>query len=88
MKKIIQSYHGVFKSIYINQSESSTNYKATFIFFDINQSESSIASQVTFAMITNPNEVFTDFRKFFRWEQNYVYETSQSVNFFEFFRHN
>ena len=35
--KIIQSNHGVFKSI--NQSELSNNYKKTFIFSDINQSE-------------------------------------------------
>ena len=35
--KIIQSNHGVFKSI--NQSESSINYKEIFIFSDIIQSD-------------------------------------------------
>ena len=44
--KIIQSNHGVFKSI--NQSESSINYKETFIFSDINQSELSFNSHVIF----------------------------------------
>ena len=37
---------------------------------------------------TNQNQVFTDFKIFYRSEQNYVYETSQSSNFTEFFWHN
>ena len=44
--KIVQSNHGIFKSI--NQSESSISYKEVFIFFDINQSELSINSHVIF----------------------------------------
>ena len=44
--KIIQSNHGIFKSI--NQSESSINYKETFFFSDINQSELSFNSHVIF----------------------------------------
>ena len=44
--KIIQSNHGIFKSI--NQSESSINYKETFIFSDINQSELTFNSHVIF----------------------------------------
>ena len=44
--KMIQSNHGIFKSI--NQSESSINYKETFIFSDINQSELSFNSHVIF----------------------------------------
>ena len=44
--KIIQSNHGVFKSI--SQSESSINYQEIFIFSDINQSESSFNSHVIF----------------------------------------
>ena len=38
--KLFQSNHGVFKSFAINQSESSINYKKSFICSNINQSES------------------------------------------------
>ena len=38
--KFIQSNHGVFKKFAINRSETSINYKETFISSDINQSDS------------------------------------------------
>ena len=45
--KFNQYNDGVFKSFHINQSESRTNYRETFIFScDIKQSESSIPSQL------------------------------------------
>ena len=40
---------------------------------------------VIFVVLTNQNKIFTDFKISYRSEQNYVYETSQSVNFFDFF---
>ena len=39
-------------------------------------------------LITNQNEVITDFKKLCRSEPDYVYETSQSINFIEFYQHN
>ena len=46
--KVIQANHGHFKSFAINQSESSINFKESFIFSDINQSESSFNGNRTF----------------------------------------
>ena len=56
-------------------------YQNFLIFFDINQSELSIPSQVNFVVLSNQNGVFTDFEVFYRSEQSYVYEPSQSIVF-------
>ena len=40
---------------------------------------------VIFVVLTNQNEVFTDFKIFYRSEQNYVYEIPQSSNFTELY---
>ena len=53
--KVIQSYHRVFKSFSINQSDSSITYREIFIFFDINQSESSFNGHGVFNK-TNDNQ--------------------------------
>ena len=58
----------------INQSEMSFTSHGFFNNFDIKQS--SIPSQVIFVVITNQNEVFTDFEVFCRSEPKYVNETS------------
>ena len=99
--KINQSNHGAFRSFDINQSESSFTLRKFLSFltspnhnqsftqngvsnvFDIKQP--SIPSHVLFVRLTNQNEVFKDFKNFFRSQQNYVYETSQPITFTKFF---
>ena len=99
VEKNLQSNHGVLKSINqsessvsykkvfvffdTNHSESSITYDEIFIFFDINQSELSVRSHVIFVVLSNQNKLFIDFKLFFWSEQNYVYETSQSIIFLE-----
>ena len=51
--------------------------------FDVKKSESSNSSQVKFVVLTSQKEVLTDFKTYFKSEQNDVYETSQSTNFSE-----
>ena len=71
--KIIQSNHGIFKSI--NQSESSINYKETFIFSEINQSELSFKSHEIFKkfkvnqseLSSSSHEIFNNFFNFCRF---------------------
>ena len=69
--------------ISINQNGAFTQ-NGVFHKIDIRQSESRIPSQLIFVVLTNLNEVFTDFKMFSDQKKNYFYKTSQSINFIEF----
>ena len=61
----------MFNKFHVNQSELSSTSPGFFNVFDIKQS--SIPSQVIFVVITNQNEVFTDFKILCRSEPNSVW---------------
>ena len=75
--------HGIFNKFKINQSELSSTSHAFFNNNSIKQPN--FSSLVIFVVKTNQNEVFTDFKLLYRSFSNFVYETSQSINFIEFF---
>ena len=69
--------HGMFSKFNVNQSELSSSSNGFFNKFDSKQS--SVPSQVIFVVMTNQNEVFTDFQELCRSERNNFHNFHPSV---------